>query len=372
MKQFDYLESSSEGKGTMSFTKDDSARIKGIAIILLIFHHLCYRASLFEQYGMKTMLPERYVVDLAVLSRLCVYMFVFVSAYGLASIYVKNKDPESTGRFIAKRWVSLMAAWWFAYPFQIILFLLTGGNISDTFKGKYHALFLDIMGWGDFFDTPMVAGVNWYMGVAQLILVMTPLLCLFTRKFKSLSLIYALVAIQILQGVKVSARGGDYANYLFTVVLGNYLATNNSFAKFKVRRPVLVSLSSVGLFILFMAGRYDISKHASKHLAFSTALLACAVVALGVFVSTAMRKDVVFRFLGVYSGNIYFLHIFIIKVPIIHKYVSNVPLLVLITLLISLALSLMIELLKKAVRYEKLIKWAQSRIDNRKMISEAK
>ena len=68
------------------FTKEDTNKIKGIAVLMLIFHHL-YLVDDDISY-----LAERSfsfsVIDLpitAVCFRICVYIFCFLSAYGTSA-----------------------------------------------------------------------------------------------------------------------------------------------------------------------------------------------------------------------------------------------------------------------------------------------
>lgn len=37
----------------MSFTKEDTARAKGVGILLLMFHHLFYNPNFIENHGME-------------------------------------------------------------------------------------------------------------------------------------------------------------------------------------------------------------------------------------------------------------------------------------------------------------------------------
>lgn len=349
----------------MTFSKDDSLRVKGIAIILLIFHHMCYRASFFEQYAMKIYLPQARVIDLAVLARICVFIFAFVSSYGLATLFTKDDTQSRPGAFVAKRWLSLMSAWWFAYPVQVIATLLSGKELGAIFKGNVIYVLLDILGWSDFFHTPMIAGINWYMSLSQLIIVLTPLLCLISKKFKSVSILYAFIAVQVLRSVHVSDFGGDYANYLITIVAGNYLATNEVFRKLQIKKHWRAVIISGLVFVAAMSARYFISKRAAGFQKHTSGLMALAVVALCIGVSLVLRKDVVFKFLGKHSGNMYFVHIFIVRSVLLHKYVSYVPLLILISIAGSLALSVLMEWVKKLVHYDLLFRRIIAGIDKK-------
>lgn len=58
------------------FTKEDTNKVKGIAIMLLLFHHTI-NASVFEIYGLRSFLPMEWVVIIASQARCCVWTFFF-------------------------------------------------------------------------------------------------------------------------------------------------------------------------------------------------------------------------------------------------------------------------------------------------------
>lgn len=72
----------------MTFSKNDTARVKGIAILMLLFHHLFYNPKLIEQREIVFhFVPQEKITAVAIGARICVWIFVFLSAYGLASQY---------------------------------------------------------------------------------------------------------------------------------------------------------------------------------------------------------------------------------------------------------------------------------------------
>ena len=65
------------------FTKAETARVKGIGILLLLFHHLFYNVDFVEKTKMEFLfLSEDRIQPVAVMARVCVWLFVFLSAYG--------------------------------------------------------------------------------------------------------------------------------------------------------------------------------------------------------------------------------------------------------------------------------------------------
>ncbi len=75
------------------FTKEKTNTCKGIAILLLIFHHLFRSEEAIIPHDMCFfVLPHNIVPGIASCARVCVYMFVFLSAYGL--MYKYSHLPE--------------------------------------------------------------------------------------------------------------------------------------------------------------------------------------------------------------------------------------------------------------------------------------
>ena len=102
------------------FTKAETARVKGIGILLLLFHHLFYNVDFVEKTKMEFLfLSEDRIQPVAVMERVCVWLFVFLSAYGLSLQYQKRggANSESTLQFLIRRWFSLMKAFWPVYVF---------------------------------------------------------------------------------------------------------------------------------------------------------------------------------------------------------------------------------------------------------------
>ena len=87
---------------TNGLKKEDSAALKGLAVLLLIFHH-CYRlADRIERYQVDLCgLTTEQLVAIAECCKICVAIFAFVSGYGLMYGYsAKMKNKEKAGGFV--------------------------------------------------------------------------------------------------------------------------------------------------------------------------------------------------------------------------------------------------------------------------------
>ena len=76
--------------------KEDSAALKGIAILMMVFHH-CYRTEKkFAGYEILfTPFTAENVIHLALYMKICVCIFAFVSGYGLMYGYLRNQNPDN-------------------------------------------------------------------------------------------------------------------------------------------------------------------------------------------------------------------------------------------------------------------------------------
>ena len=97
---------------TNGLKKEDSAALKGLAVLLLIFHH-CYRlADRIERYQVDLCgLTTEQLVAIAECCKICVAIFAFVSGYGLMYGYsakMKNKEKYADIRTSSFHYVRIL------------------------------------------------------------------------------------------------------------------------------------------------------------------------------------------------------------------------------------------------------------------------
>lgn len=110
------------------FSKQQSLQIKGGAIMLLLFHHLFYTANRFEPFGVTPwFLSKEDLIIIATAARVCVWIFVFASAYGITTLFERKAPEKSIGRFVFERWFSLMkGGYWLIYPLAFVILTIAG------------------------------------------------------------------------------------------------------------------------------------------------------------------------------------------------------------------------------------------------------
>ena len=156
------------------FTKEKTNCCKGVAVLFLIFHHLFRTSEIIDARGMHFyVLPQAAVPGIATSLRVCVWMFVFLSAYGLNYKY-SHMLVTKRASFVPRQWFSLMKPFWVIYLLSLVVFAIIGRSLVDLYQGSVLNGALDMLAWADFFHTPLLCGVYWYMCLAQLLVLLTP------------------------------------------------------------------------------------------------------------------------------------------------------------------------------------------------------
>lgn len=201
------------------FRKTDTLKIKGIAIAMLLFHHLFFSADRMLNNDIQFMfLSQNKVQLLAVLCRICVWIFVFLSAYGLTYKYIHTKDNPF--RFVLKAIISLMKQFWLIYLVILFVYLLFQKGSLGIYQNNIIYMVINFFGLSDFFHTPTILGAWWYITLAILLIVLIPFISDSCRKYGWLVLLFSYIIIQLLNPSLGSSYGGNYFNYFPTMICG--------------------------------------------------------------------------------------------------------------------------------------------------------
>ncbi|MBQ7580592.1 MAG: acyltransferase [Clostridia bacterium] len=226
------------------FTKDDTNAVKGVAILMMLFHHLFLAPERYAGFDVGfSPLSESSVVFIAQFFKICVAIFVFLSGYGITVSMKKLKsgDNLASRKQVAKRYFSLMSGFWFVYIVCFITALIFDKKIlscyaysgdvaalDNTFNTVFYAL-VDFMGLAKLFGTPTMIGTWWYMSLAVIIVVAVPLMYKLYEKFGTVAL---LVVTMVLCGV-FTLENPDMFRWLFTLSLGIVFADKDLLARLK-------------------------------------------------------------------------------------------------------------------------------------------
>ncbi len=207
-------------------SREDSQRIKGMAILLLLFHHLFWDENLITNTGME-MSSETIglITPVGRAARICVWMFAFVSAYGLTRKYLNLR--QQNGKFFWDSWVSLMHRYWIYVLLAIVLCFFFGRNPWDFYEHSLGKAVLDFFAWSDFFHLPRLSGAWWYMCFAQIVILLIPLLTVLSEKVGILAIpMMYLLRFYVGSSEIRSTAGGAYTSYLMILMIGVFCARN--------------------------------------------------------------------------------------------------------------------------------------------------
>ena len=345
------------------FTKDDTNRIKGIAILLLIFHHMYRTTDAIGFLAAKAwLLSDADISQIAFCFRVCVYVFVFLSAYGISAGF-KGKGVKSIFKYYAYRLWRFLSPYWFTLILLNLLYLIVYKHIK--YSNPLHFLgdvipVHDMLGRSEL----MFDGVFWYMNFTLLVILVLPLLHKLTEKAGVFVFLVTLATYGIVPVVLDSPRGGPYYSYIFVVELGILFQQKDILAAVKKRcgdfskLTKTVCLTGLLLFSFlfpYMAwfvipdNRFGIQP--LFHTAGALSLVLCIYLCrMPRFMSWFLEL------LGKYSYDIFLTHVLIFRYSrdMLHIVRYVLPQYI-VTVGLCLLIAFLIDLLKKATRWEKLI-----------------
>lgn len=118
-----------------AFDRSDTKAVKGVAILMMLFHHLAgfpYKAPL-DFPGFKTFVDYTLIQDFATASKLCVSVFLFLGGYGL---YKKWKEADFFS--VSDTVIRLFKAYWKVYfifvPIAFLFFRRSGADINSLYS----------------------------------------------------------------------------------------------------------------------------------------------------------------------------------------------------------------------------------------------
>ena len=213
-----------------SFSKNDTLAVKGLAMMLLLCHHL----------GMGILNPplvwtfDSLYVNIATLSKVCVAIFVVLSGYGLNESY--SKWNGSGFSFIKKHLSSLMKTYWFIFIIFVPLGFLCGANPFDVYGRNFNGIIyfiIDFLGLKALFNTPTMNQTWWYMETAIVLNIIFPVIKKLIKKIPVTMLVLTLIPLIVYSYFS----DGSYDNcreifWIFPFVCGILASEYKLFNKF--------------------------------------------------------------------------------------------------------------------------------------------
>ena len=370
-------------KKTSAFSKNDSLCLKGLAIFLLMCIHCFGAEKRFAGFEFNFWpLGQDLYVDLAYYCKICVSIFAFISGYGLyLSAKGKANDITQSNKWVTSRIIKTLNGFWFVYVVCFIALFCANLLIDSRYlqdgmvRGAVYA-FLDFLGVAGLFGTPMLNASWWYMSAAVVYVALMPLLVRWTDKLGWFSLLTVIVMIpRVLFNSDFFGATNIYS-FILPVYFGALFARFEIFEaieKIKVSKNKVVNnilLFVIGVFLVLVSIYVWIRVPFSVLWEYHFGVAPLFVI---VFCNRFIFRDgghifkvirVVFSFLGKHSMNVYIFHSFL-RVFFLKDFIYSLkyPTLTIVTLLaISLVISVILELIKKLIRYNKFIDFLHNKI----------
>lgn len=314
---------------------------KGMALMLILWHHLFYEHP-----------EEGWVVyQTALLAKVCVGIYVVLSGFGLAES-VKKKGLELAS-FYKRRVLKLyMNYWLIALLFVPIGVWFMGRTLEGVYGHAYmQGLLLQMLGLHMF--TWVGYGYNatwWFMSLIIVLYAIFPLVYVLTQKFH----LWFLALCALLLFVPIPLVN----DWIFPFATGVYLSQTDGFLKIIARldrmgkkRFVLLAVLTVFVAWYRQNGYLFDSVRADTFFAILLILWTTEWIAVSAWTKKA------FEFIGVHSFNIFLFHTFIYYYYFPDFiYAFHYPVIIFAVLLgICLILSVGIETLKKWIGFDKLL-----------------
>lgn len=365
----------------LKFSKEDTLAIKGIAILMMVQHHNFGSKDRFSMYDVSFYpFSTDFMVLFSSFCKICVGMYVFLSAYGLTlSLKKYSSDTVLSGRqyslYMKSRFIKLMWGYWFIFiAAQIACAIITQSQMKAYFsggiyKGIYQIL-LDFLGLANLFGTGTINGTWWYMSLAILIVMLVPFIARLNKKYTVLLSVLLCIFIPRMVQTGLNFSIGETSNivrWTFAIVIGvafaqyDVLARMKSFMitknKYISKTIKFVVLTAVLVFLYLARNNYN-KGTANYTYEFRDNILPVYVIYYCYeFITDIPVLRQILVFLGKHSMNIFLMHTFI-RHYFLESFVYSFRHFVLIDLVVivlSVIVSIALEFLKKVTKYNKLM-----------------
>ena len=365
----------------MKFTKEHTMQMKGIAIIILLFHHCFLNAQRWATVPYEKLATTKgwgyYPISfapfsshtiqyLASFSKICVAMFVFMTGYGMWVSYESQKKKTTMSNYIKKRMVTLMTGFLIIFVVTEILAIPTGRFIEvygHDFRSVVYMI-IDALGLAKLLGTPLFCLTWWYMSLAIVLIMIFPFVHSIMEKYQWV-VVFASIIVPRACGFGQST---DLFRYLLAYTLGMYFAQHDLLARIKEKfmeqnmagKLLFLIVSLIGLAVIIKCRQN--AWIGWKYLDFWDGFAAMYVIVIS-YIYILNGKWIVkgLGFLGKHSMNIFLIHSFYRDV-FFHEFTYSFYyawLDYIVLMAISLVTSIVLEWFKKLIRYEKFIDWVK-------------
>lgn len=322
------------------FSIRDTNVFKGVAILLMLIHHLFYvQTGKYDDIH----LGNHYLInEFAIFARVCVTLFVFMSGYGLMIQTERKGGVGKLTDFYIHRFRKLFFNYWFIWAlFVPISYFVFGMTFEKAYQDNVFChLLADVFGVHYlFFNTTYCYNPTWWFYSCIILLYLFFPFMYKLIKRNPLVLILVTFAVSFLP---ISCLG-VIRFYIVAFALGMWAV--------QYQVPHL-GLSAV-IFLIFILGGYCVCRNFNSYPLMIDCIITLMAYIIYRSISVPEYIKSVFAFLGRHSMNIFLFHTFIFHFWFQDFiYISRNPLIIFLMLLsICIPISMLLELIKKYTIY---------------------
>lgn len=337
------------------FSVRDTNIAKGIALCLMLVHHLFYKDYIYVSdiyiYG------HQICNTLSYYSKVCLAMFVILSGYGLNEVTKRNKISIKNfyKNYLLKLYLNYWVIWVIFLPVGVIVF---GRSLIQVY-GNNHILIkmiINMLGLQVFFGFDGYNPTWWFMSIIIPLYIVFPFLKTLIYKYKE----YMLLICFLLMFTNISLWRLNLSAVLddsiLPFALGIYLSMNNCFVyiknfKFRVKYLKTLLYLLILLFIIYWR-RFGIIVSGTK----IDSVFGFLIIIIGYeYLSKGNVLYTFLMFIGKHSSNIFLFHTFIF-LYFFHDFIYwfKYPIIIFFVLLfICLGISMIIERIKDVLLVNK-------------------
>lgn len=361
----------------MDFSREDSLKCKGFAILIMLFHHMYLNPDRYEGFTIQfTPFSELTANQIADFFKLCVGIYVFISAFGLTRSY--NTGKSSVSSFVLQRTFKTMFLFYIVYIGAIFLsFLLAKDwNIFSAYgyggeHGRLPALWymlIDFLGLADLFGTPSFNGTWWYMSLAILLIFLIPVL---NKLYDKMNAVWLLVMAILLPKALGLSQWNHVVRYLILIVLGILCARTGLLGICKrtlLRQKKVIKLLCICGFVLLYIVLFRLREGVLKDdfiVIWDSIASFSTICFMYFFVNRVAFVSGILKFFGRYSTLIFLTHTFI-RYYWFEEFIYGHTLAWVnyaVFLVTSLCVAVILDLLLKVIRIRRVENYISGKID---------
>lgn len=328
-----------------TLTITDTNVLKGIALLLLLCHHCFYPG---EPYDDIIVVGVPIIRSLAIFSKLCVAIFVFLSGYGLTIQTMKKGGIGNVFSFYCRRYVKLMINYWLIWLIFVPMGVLFFHRTFSFIYGEHYIFraFWDFLGLHQaVFNEAGYNATWWFYSCIIVLYLLFPIIWRYHRFW--FILIPSAICIPVVTDFVPFFKASGYGPYFVSFVCGM------SYAYLDPRQEIRGGGKFLLLVILVIACFY---RHFFPYNRCWDAAIVTMIVTLYSSVSFPRILSKLLVLLGKHSYNIFLFHTFIFSYYFKeYIYFSSNPLLIYLFLLaVCILISMLIEWIRASLHINKL------------------